>query len=79
MVCPEWHTTLVFVEVRQRSRGDYGGAVASVTPVKQKKLLAAARLYLTTLREVPPCRFDVVGLDADQPPVWLKNVIEDGD
>src|SRR5512139_3398258 len=48
--------TLVFIEVRLRSRSDFGGAAASVTPVKQKKLLAAARQYLATLKTLPPCR-----------------------
>ena len=38
--------TLVFIEVRLRSRGDFGGAAASVTSAKQKKLLATARQYL---------------------------------
>jgi putative endonuclease len=45
--------TLVFVEVRLRSRSDFGGAAASVTPAKQKKLLAAARQYLAALKTLP--------------------------
>lgn len=69
--------TRVFVEVRLRSRSDFGGAAASVTPAKQKKLLAAARQYLTTLRTLPPCRFDVVALTADAPPDWIKNAFDD--
>jgi putative endonuclease len=69
--------TLVFVEVRLRSRNDFGGAAASVTPAKQKRLLAAARQYLATLKAVPPCRFDVVALDGSGAPDWLKNAFED--
>ena len=69
--------TLVFVEVRMRSRRDFGGAAASVDAAKQKKLLAAARQYLAGLRTVPPCRFDVVALAADAPPEWLRNAFED--
>ena len=69
--------TRVFVEVRLRSRGDFGGAAASVTPVKQKKLLAAARQYLTTLKTLPPCRFDVVALSGDGVPDWIKNAFDD--
>ena len=67
----------VFVEVRLRSRNDFGGAAASVTPAKQKKLLAAARQYLTTLKTLPPCRFDVVALSGDAPPDWIKNAFDD--
>jgi len=69
--------TRVFVEVRLRSRSDFGGAAASVTPAKQKKLLAAARLYLTTLKTLPPCRFDVVALSGTAPPDWIKNAFDD--
>lgn len=69
--------TLVFVEVRLRSRSDFGGAAASVTPAKQKKLLAAARQYLATLRTLPPCRFDVVALSGNAPPEWIRNAFDD--
>jgi putative endonuclease len=69
--------TRVFVEVRLRSRSDFGGAAASVTPAKQKKLLAAARQYLTTLKTLPPCRFDVVALTGTAPPDWIKNAFDD--
>jgi putative endonuclease len=69
--------TLVFVEVRLRRRSDFGGAAASVTPAKQKKLLAAARQYLTTLKTFPPCRFDVVALSGNGPPDWIRNAFDD--
>jgi len=63
--------TLVFVEVRKRSRGDHGGAAASVGHVKQRRIIFAARHYLLTLRTMPPCRFDVVVIDADAVE-WLR-------
>jgi putative endonuclease len=68
---------LVFVEVRLRNRTDFGGAAASVTPAKQKKLLAAARQYLAALKTLPPCRFDVVALSGDAAPDWIKNAFDD--
>ncbi|MFJ4290376.1 YraN family protein [Cupriavidus sp. NPDC089707] len=55
--------TLVFVEVRQRSGRGFGGAAASVTPAKQRRVLLAAAHYLATLAQLPPCRFDVVALE----------------
>jgi putative endonuclease len=55
--------TLVFVEVRQRSGGAHGGAAASVTGVKQQRLVHAARHYLLRFAELPPCRFDVLAID----------------
>lgn len=52
--------TLVFVEVRQRSGQSHGGAGASISAVKQQRIIFAARHYLTRLKSLPPCRFDVV-------------------
>lgn len=69
--------TRVFVEVRLRSRSDFGGAAASVTPAKQRKLAAAARQYLSTLKILPPCRFDVVALASDAAPEWIRNAFDD--
>jgi putative endonuclease len=67
--------TLVFVEVRQRADPRFGGAAASVTPAKQRRLLLAAQFYLQRLRTSPPCRFDVVAIDGGALS-WLKNAIE---
>lgn len=52
--------TLVFAEVRLRSRSDFGGASASINHAKQKKLVRAAQHYLAGLAHIPPCRFDAV-------------------
>lgn len=52
--------TLVFVEVRQRLREDHGGAGGSITAVKRRRIVFAARHFLLRLRAEPPCRFDVV-------------------
>ena len=54
---------LVFVEVRLRRNRDYGGAAASVTAAKRKRIVRAARHYLAGKAE-RPCRFDVISLDA---------------
>ena len=56
--------TLCFVEVRSASSLQWGGAAASITTEKQRRLLRAARWYLARLRAVPPeIRFDVVAVD----------------
>ena len=69
---------LVFVEVRLRRRGDFGGAAASITGAKRARMAAAAGLYLAGLRHTPPCRFDAILMDALDPAriEWLRNVIE---
>jgi len=69
---------LVFVEVRYRSRSDFGGAAASVTPTKQARLALAAQHYLQRSGSQAPCRFDVVALQADQPPQWIRDAFQPG-
>lgn len=68
---------LVFVEVRRRGRDDFGGALASVTPAKQRRMVRAAQFYLRRHRHYPPCRFDVVAIDGDSLN-WLRNAIVEG-
>ena len=63
--------TVVFVEVRQRSRSDHGGAAASIGVQKQRRIIFAARHYLLRWRHLPPARFDVVTLEGSGPK-WLK-------
>lgn len=62
--------TVVFVEVRQRSRKDFGGAAASIGASKRRRIILAARHYLLTWRQLPPTRFDVVILEGAGPQ-WL--------
>ena len=55
--------TLVFVEVKTRRSGRFGGAVAAVHVRKQRRLINMARSYLMGRRAAElPCRFDVVGV-----------------
>lgn len=72
--------TLVFVEVRFRSNPNFASASASVTPAKQRRLIASAQLYLQTRhgRSPPPCRFDVLAFDERRSPgedgiQWIRN------
>ena len=57
--------TLVFIEVRSRSATSHGGAAASITPTKIRRIIFAARHYLMRLPQTPPCRFDVVAIEED--------------
>ena len=69
---------MVFVEVRLRRNGNFGGAAASIHAQKQRRLVKAAQHYLATLSHTPPCRFDVVLLDAlDAARIdWIRNAFE---
>ena len=66
--------TLVFVEVRHRSSGTHGGAGGSITGPKQRRIVFAAQHYLSRLRTVPPCRFDVVLVE--ETITWLPGAFD---
>jgi putative endonuclease len=70
--------TLVFVEVRLRRNGDFGGAAASIDAHKQQRLIRTAQHYLAGLPQTPPCRFDAVLMDnAEGRNVqWLRNAFD---
>lgn len=58
--------TVVIVEVRLRSSRRYGGAAASITYRKQKRIINAARFLWATRSDVRqfPLRFDVIAMDS---------------
>jgi putative endonuclease len=64
LILRERDGTLVFVEVRSRASDLHGGALASVGAAKQRALVFAAQHYLARLTHTPPCRFDVVAVEA---------------
>jgi putative endonuclease len=66
---------LVFVEVRQRTSRSHGGAAASITPAKIRRMVCAAQTYLLRFPRLPPCRFDVVAIEGERID-WLRNAIE---
>ncbi|HQR04383.1 MAG: YraN family protein [Proteobacteria bacterium] len=72
--------TLVFIEVRLRSRQDFGGAAESITPAKCRRIILAAQHYLAAnIRgHHPPCRFDCVLLDAlsKGSMQWIRNAFD---
>lgn len=63
--------TLVFVEVRSRASRAFGGAGASITSSKRRRLIFAAQHYLLRLNPLPPCRFDAVLIEGDSVQ-WLR-------
>ena len=69
--------TLVFAEVRQRTSSTHGGAAASVSATKQRRIVFAARHYLMRLGAPPPCRFDVVVVEPAGLQ-WLQGAFDAG-
>ena len=66
---------LVFVEVRQRAGATHGGAAASITPAKIRRVVSAAQTYLQRFPRVPACRIDVVAIDGESID-WLRDAIQ---
>lgn len=69
--------TLVFVEVRSRTTTAHGGAAASVSRAKQRRIVFAARHFLLRLGHLPPCRFDVMVCEPSGM-VWLQAAFDAG-
>ena len=78
LVCLD-RTVLTIVEVRQRARADFGGALASVTLSKQRKIIRASRFFWQRQSQWRACsmRFDVVGVEGlpggTHRIVWIKD------
>lgn len=70
---------LVFVEVRSRMSSRFGGAAASVTVTKQRRLARAAQVFLKTRWRgpLPRCRFDVVAISPEGID-WLRDAFTPG-
>ena len=67
---------LVFVEVRLRRNAAYGGAAASVTPTKQRRIILAAQHFLmANALTDDDCRFDCILLSgtSSNDIEWLRD------
>ena len=67
----------VFVEVKARENGDFGGGAAAVTPAKQRTVARVAMDYIARHRLADrPCRFDVVVVDSAATVTVIPNAFE---
>jgi putative endonuclease len=71
---------LLVVEVRLRSRDDYGGGAASVDARKQRRLVRTTQQLLQSNRDLArwPLRFDVMVVTPTAPPAgwrveWIRH------
>ena len=69
---------IVCVEVRMRSRREFGGAAESIDFRKQRRLLSAASLYSIRHPKMP-LRLDAVLIDGLDPPKihWIRDAIRE--
>ena len=83
LVCRD-RDVLAIVEVRQRGRADFGGALGSVTRRKQRKIIRATQFFWQRRIEWRgyALRFDVIALeglpDAAHRIVWIKDAFRVG-
>ncbi len=73
--------TLVFAEVRFRADETYGSGADTVTRVKQRRIIRAARNYLSRHAGANEmyCRFDVVSIGTREGRTlinWIKNAFD---
>ena len=67
----------VFVEVKARESGEFGGGAAAVTPAKQRTVARVAMDYIARHRLVDrPCRFDVVVVDGSEAVQVISNAFD---
>jgi putative endonuclease len=64
---------LVFVEVRYRASNRFGTPAETVDIRKQRKLTAAAALYLQNHPSNLPCRFDVIAISGTNRIDWIRH------
>ena len=68
--------SLVFVEVRYRKNREFGGAAASITRSKQRKIIRTALLYQQKHAPKSCMRFDVVTIEGDNEPQWFPSAFD---
>lgn len=82
LICAD-RSHIVFVEVRLRSNGRFGGAAESITAAKRRRVLIAAQWWLGGAGrryQGAACRFDAILLDALDPEriIWLRGAFDAG-
>ncbi|MEZ5451829.1 MAG: YraN family protein [Thiothrix sp.] len=70
--------TIVFVEVRYRKNNRYGGALHSIDPRKQARIIRTAQHYLQYRAPDAQARFDVVAVEGSNHIHWIRNAFESG-
>jgi putative endonuclease len=72
-------TTLVVAEVRLRASAQFGGAAASITRAKQRRIVLATRHLLARYPSLQrlPVRFDALLVPANDGPIeWLRGAFD---
>jgi putative endonuclease len=69
---------LCFIEVRGREVDVFGDPLETITPMKQARIIRAARQYLATLAQPwPRMRFDAIGIVSGSEPTLVRDAFDD--
>lgn len=68
--------SLVFIEVRYRKNREFGGAAASITRSKQRKIIRTALFYQQKHAPQSCMRFDVVAIEGDNELQWFPSAFD---
>ena len=68
--------SLVFVEVRYRGNKQFGGAAASVTKSKLRKIIRTALFYQQRYAPKSNMRFDVIAIESDNDIQWIPSAFD---
>ncbi len=70
--------TIVFIEVRYRKNNRYGGAICSIDPRKQARIIRTAQHYLQYRSPDAQARFDVIAVEGNDDIHWVRNAFDLG-
>jgi putative endonuclease len=75
---PDGTDTYVFVEVRSRASTEHGSPLETIDAAKQRRVIRAATAWLVAheLWERVEARFDVVAVEHDHEPTWIRNAFQ---
>ena len=79
-IVAEHKRTVAFIEVKTRSKLNYGQPETAVNEAKQRKLFRVAELFLAKHKITErPCRFDIVAISGDpkEPKNWEFRLTQD--
>jgi len=79
-IVAEHKKTVAFIEVKTRSKLNFGQPETAVNEAKQRKLFRVAELFLAKYKITErPCRFDIVAISGDpnEPKNWEFRLTQD--
>lgn len=68
---------IVFIEVKYRTQNNYGGALLSLKPRQQHRIIRTAQFFLMRYPN-HQARFDVIAIEGNDEISWIANAFDAG-